>query len=36
MTNDQIPNPNECPITKSQLDIGDWDFIGYWDLVIGI
>jgi hypothetical protein len=50
MTNVQIPNPNEIPITKSQcqesgvclgfdnwsLEIGHWDFIGIWDLDIGI
>jgi hypothetical protein len=50
MTNVQIPNPNEVPMTKSQcrattvisgfrnwsLEIGHWDFIGIWDLDIGI
>jgi len=36
ITNRQIPNLNEIPMTKyPRLELGTWKFIRHWNLVIG-
>jgi hypothetical protein len=35
MTNDQAPNPNQCPNPNTQLVIVAWDLIGIWFLGFG-